>query len=190
MLEELDFRKPTKASANKSGRAIEISVLSSAYEKMLALVDSYNTEVGWHGLVNIRSGKDKIEALLEDIIVYPQVTTFFTVKTDEEIYSNWIKALDDKIYKAINMQGHSHVYFNTKPSRQDIEYYKAQIENFRDDYIFVIMNKNKDELWMYFCEDEKKLYQIEKVNIIVDLVKDIDIWLKNNKINIIKDINC
>ena len=59
-----------------------IRFTTEAWIKQCSLVQHFNTEIAWHGLV--RPIKDGYE--IYDILVYPQEVTGGTVETDQQKY--------------------------------------------------------------------------------------------------------
>ena len=49
----------------------EILIKPMAYAKMIALIQSFSTEIGWHGICKRSAEKDNVFTI-EDVFVYPQ----------------------------------------------------------------------------------------------------------------------
>ena len=109
---------------------------------MCLLIDHFDTEVAWHGLVD---RIDKTHFRITKILVYPQKVTGGTVNTDQEKYVNWQDGLDDESFNKLRFQGHSHVNMATNPSSVDMDKQWEMINSFGDDvfYIFMIWNKKR-----------------------------------------------
>ena len=123
--------------------AVEVNFTPEAYHEMCMLIDHFDTEVAWHGLVD---RIDKTHFRITKILVYPQKVTGATVNTDQEKYTNWQNELDDDTFNALRFQGHSHVNMSTNPSSVDMDKQWEMINNFEDDvfYIFMIWNKKRN----------------------------------------------
>lgn len=110
-----------------------------AYFKMYALIDSFESEVAWHGVA------ERVEDgyLVSDILVYPQEVTGATVNTEQKGYEQWLMALDDETFNRVRFQGHSHVNMGVSPSGVDTTHQSRIVEQLGEDdfYIFVIANK-------------------------------------------------
>ena len=142
-----------------------------AKQKIDALVDQCDSEIGWHGIVERKDNK----FFIKDILVYPQTVTGVTVEVDDEDYSiNWLQKLDDETFNALRMQGHSHVNMSTSPSGTDMNTYKKILDTLSDEdyYIFMIVNK-RGTLWINIYDN--------KNNVIFEK-NDISIIYGNNKI--------
>lgn len=116
-----------------------LSFTREAWEKMLALVGQWDSEVAWHGL----SERDGDGYLVSDILVYPQEVTGATVTTDQARYETWLMSLPDEVFGRVRMQGHSHVAMPVSPSSVDEALYRGICERMSGDmfYIFLILNK-------------------------------------------------
>lgn len=148
------FIEQTKDSTEPFDRVSEILKFpkqkiiftSTAANKMWALVDADNKEIGWHGLVK-RLDDNTYEVY--DILVYPQTVTGATVTADEKEFMQWQVALasDDNFpYEDMKMHGHSHVSMGVGPSTTDIALQKdiqAQVAE-GSFYIHMIVNKKRD----------------------------------------------
>ena len=113
-----------------------------AFAKMTMLVQSFTSEVAWHG-VAYRDEKEKNKFHITDILVYPQVVTGSTVITDQEAYQTWLYTHDDEVFNNIRMQGHSHVNFSTTPSGVDTTHQEKILSQIDENmfYIFMIWNQ-------------------------------------------------
>ena len=133
-------------SANVSSEAkekIRIVYDSSAYLKMKALVDAYDTEVSWYGL--IRKINDK-EYYVYDVKVYKQTVGGAKVDTeDEDILAFW-DSLSDEEFNDLHFQAHSHVRMSTSASCVDLGNQRDIIRNMGQDgfFMFQIWNKQGD----------------------------------------------
>lgn len=126
-----------------------------AWAKMIAIINEFDKEVAWHGLVKkLEPEEDKSAYLVYDIVVYPQEVTGATVNTDQEEYEAWLNSFDDEVFSEIKMQGHSHVNMAVSPSSVDMEHKENIIRQLSGDmfYIFMIWNKQmKHDITIYDC---------------------------------------
>ena len=127
----------TGAAAEKAA----IIFTYEAYVKMLNLINHFDSEVAWHGVVKRAAQKNTF--VISDILVYPQVVTGATVNTDQKPYETWLYCHPDEVFNNIRMQGHSHVDMPTSPSSVDTHHQEKILEQLGDDdyYIFMIWNK-------------------------------------------------
>jgi hypothetical protein len=123
--------------------AIKVNFTTEAYNKMMALVDGFSSEVAWHGVVE---RIDETIFRIIDILVYPQTVTGVTVNTDQSEYVKWLYGLPDEVFTNLMFQGHSHVNMETSPSGTDLNDMYELIGNLDDDdyYIFMIWNKRRE----------------------------------------------
>lgn len=133
---------------------IEVNFINDAYSKMMALVDHFDTEVGWCGTVErVSSNKFRIT----DIVVYPQEVTGGTVNTDQGEYAMWYCSLSDEVFENLHFQGHSHVNMPPTPSGTDEADQRSTIESagtapFK---IFMIVNKRRNyNIRLYDLEND------------------------------------
>jgi hypothetical protein len=140
---------------NRKFKTPIIAFTETAKQKIDALVDQCDSEIGWHGIVERKDNK----FLIKDILVYPQTVTGATVTVDDEEYSlNWLQKLDDETFNALRMQGHSHVNMPTSPSGTDMDTYKKILDTLSDDdyYIFMIVNK-RGTLWINIYDNKNNV---------------------------------
>lgn len=128
-------------------RTANLIFTADAFCKMRGIVNSYSSEIAWHGLCK-RHESQEDTYIIYDILVYPQEVTGATVNTDQVQYQNWLDEQPDDIFNNIRFQGHSHVNMATSPSSVDIGHQNALIDNLNQDdfYVFVIWNK-RGEHW-------------------------------------------
>lgn len=131
-------------------RRASLVFAKEALIKMFAIIQIFNSEVAWHGLVE-RDPVDDTRFVVTDILVYPQIAASATVESDDGRYANWLLDLGPKLNQ-LRLQGHSHVKMGTSPSGTDIANQKAFLSQVGDDdyYIFVIANK--------YCEITAKIF--------------------------------
>ena len=142
-----------------------------AYLKMLGLVQSFDTEVGWHGIAE-RNGEGSY--IVSDIIVYPQQVTGATVVTDQEEYQDWLMNRDNDEFEKVRMHGHSHVRMSVTPSSVDLKLYNGIVSQMEDDmfYIFLITNKDRDMHIKIYDARENVVFDCDDIKIQVLHEKD------------------
>lgn len=146
-LGNLNILKTERLSINKllskpAKDAVEVNFTPEAYHEMCLLIDHFDTEVAWHGLVD---RIDQSHFRITKILVYPQKVTGGTVNTDQGKYARWQDRLDDESFSKLRFQGHSHVNMSTNPSSVDMDKQWEMINSFGDNvfYIFMIWNKKR-----------------------------------------------
>lgn len=135
-----------------------------AFMKTLKLLMDYSTEIAWHGIVE-RS--DDLTFYITDVLVYPQVVSGATVKTDDKEYADWLEEQPDEVFNKIRFQGHSHVRMGVSPSNTDLESQDAVVKQLtgEDYYIFAILNKDlKVNMWIYDMKNNAK-YDTDDIDI-------------------------
>lgn len=139
---------------------------NDAWEKMRALVDSFDKEIAWHGVA--RRGENKDEYIISDILIFPQKVTGVTVTTDQEEYEKWCMSLEDDIFNNMRMQGHSHVNMGVTPSSVDNTLYEQILDKLQDDmfYIFIIANKKGDMTVKIYDLAENMFFDTKDVEVI------------------------
>lgn len=147
-----------------------------AYFKMYALIDSFDSEVAWHGIAErVDDGY-----LVSDILVYPQEVTGATVNTDQKGYEQWLMGLDDDTFNRVRFQGHSHVNMGVSPSGVDTTHQSRIVEQLGEDdfYIFVIANK-KHKFYARILEGRDNIeYETSDITVkIVDEAFDINAFV-------------
>lgn len=155
----------------RDDRKASVIITPMAYAKMIALVQNYTTEVGWHG--RAKRGEVDGEYIIYDIIIYPQDVTGASVTTDQKEYSDWNDALDIDTLKSVRFHGHSHVNFSASPSSVDREHYEGLTSMLgrNDFYVFMIINKSGN-IW---CEiQDNAINAIYKNNDITVDVRECD----------------
>lgn len=116
-----------------------------AWVKILSLINSYNTEVQWHGLV-VRDNDTTFTVY--DILIFPHSVTSCTVTSQQEEYEKWLNSLTNDEYRDLRFHGHSHVNMGVTPSSVDTNYRINIIKNFgkptpEDDYFYIFFIGNK-----------------------------------------------
>lgn len=141
---------------------------ADAYLKMKSLVDFYETEVFWHGLVKRLSDT---EFMIYDILCPQQTVTGATVDTDEVDCMEFQESLTDEQANNLFMHGHSHVSMATTPSSTDLNHQKEIVHSLQQQgfYIFQIVNKQGVINTMIYDLDQNIYYDKNDVDLeIVD----------------------
>lgn len=134
---------------------------AEAEKKQDELVHQCEKEVGWHGVVTRLSDK---EFMVEDILVFPQVVTGSTVTPDATEYTNWQNSLSDEEFNHMRFHGHSHVNMGVSPSGTDTGFQDNLVQNVKDFYIFLIINK-KGDFWANIYDVQRNvLYENGDIN--------------------------
>ncbi len=148
---------------------------NQAWTKMFALVDAFESEVQWHGLVS--RVMDNM-FLIEDILLFPHEASSATVTSDQKEYEEWQDSLSDKEFNKCRFHGHSHVRMDVSPSPVDTRYRSDILNNFAepdDDedqfYVFLITNKRREFNVEIYDLTNNILYETTDINYDV-LVKD------------------
>jgi hypothetical protein len=138
-----------------------------AFVKMIQLIQNFDTEVAWYGVVK-RSPVDDTRFLISDILVYPQIVTGGTAEADDD-EGTWLYSdeVGDK-FEDLRMQGHSHVTMPTSPSSTDLRDQERVINQARKEdffYIFMIWNKKFEVTCKIFDFKTNTLYEKDDVEI-------------------------
>jgi len=153
-----------------------------AYAKMLKLIHGFATEVAWHGIVT-KLGEGQFR--ISDILVYPQMVTGATVRTDERVYAAWLLKQDDDTFNNLRMQGHSHVNMKPSPSAQDMTdqgIILHQMGSGCQFYIFMIWNKKLEYSIRIYDLEANLLYETEDIDITIgDEDTDLDAFFAGAK---------
>ena len=182
-----EFTFKIKMNEPKNEQRASLLFTASAWAKMYALINSYTTEVEWHGIVD-RVNKNTFR--IKDILVFPHTVTGATVTSDQKEYEEWLDTLDDETFNKLRFHGHSHVNMGVTPSGTDMEYRKNVLNNFgtpneKTDYFytFFIGNKNGATSAEIYDLQNNILYGTTDIDIKVDLGNDeyLDTFLENAK---------
>lgn len=153
-----------KLAKTKAKTKININFTPEAWSKQSRLIDDFNSEVAWHGLMRQLS---PTEYEIYDILVYPQQVTGVTVTTDQDKYDGWLQSQPDEIYNNIRYQAHSHVNMATTPSGVDDENeakIARQLQG-NDFYLFMIWNKRGEfTARLYDCA-ANKIYDKDDITV-------------------------
>lgn len=158
-----------------------------AFAKMTMLVQSFDSEVAWHGTAH-RDEEDETTFYIDDILVYPQLVTGATVNTDQEKYQEWLYSHEDEVFNNIRMQGHSHVNFGTTPSGVDLTHQEKILDQLDDDmfYIFMIWNRKFERTIKIYDLKNNTLYENKDIAIRVgDRGLTLDEFVKDAKTKVV-----
>lgn len=156
-----------------------VFILSSAYNKMMALIKSSNKELAWYGIAT----RVKHNYFVEDILVYPQTVTSATVDADEEKCAKWFMELPDDVINNLKFQGHSHVGMAASPSGRDTNNW-IQFANLLkpNEFMLLCIGNNKGEFYWNIYDkainvffENKDITMVivdEKGNSIIDWAKE------------------
>lgn len=175
---DLDREMTLKFDVNsiRDDRTANLEFTPTAWIKMRALVDAFDTEVQWHATVK---RKNKHTFVVKDILIYPHSATAVTVDVDQEEYNKWLMSLDDDTFEACRFHGHSHVNMGVTPSQKDVST-RHKVLNILGDptsdtdlfYIFVIMNKRGDLNAQIFDLQNNAMYSDSEIIVSVNIDGD------------------
>ena len=137
-----------------------------AYLRMQALVDFYDTEVGWYGLVERVT--DKIFRVY-DVKLCKQYVNGAKVDTEDEDTLEFFNSLTDDEAEHLHFQAHSHVKMSTGASGVDLQNQADVVKNMGNSgfYIFQIWNKNNDINTYLYDLDNNVFY--DRKDIVLDI---------------------
>lgn len=163
---KLSFRLPECKDARKA----TIEFTEKAWIKIYALVNSYSTEVQWHGIVE-RVSQNVFR--IKDVLVFPHEVTGTTVISTQDEYEKWLDALDNETFNGLRFHGHSHVNMGVSPSGVDMEYRRKILNNFGTPtnttdyfYIFLIFNKKGEISGEIYDLQNNALYSTDEITIL------------------------
>lgn len=118
--------------------------------------------------------REAIFPLWRDILVYPQQVSGATVNTDQEEYTNWLYGLEDAVFNALKMQGHSHVDMGVSPSSVDLTHQSEILSQLEGDmfYIFMIWNKRLEHTIKIYDLGSNTLYEDEDIQLVCPDLED------------------
>ena len=136
-----------------------------AYLKMQALVDYYDTEVSWYGLIR---QIDPRTYYIYDVKVYKQTVSGAKVDTEDEDMLEFFDSLSDEEFNDLHFQAHSHVRMSTGASGVDLQNQADIVKNMGNKgfYMFQIWNKSGDINTYLYDVDNNVFY--DKKDIIID----------------------
>ena len=155
--------------AEPAKEKVTILFSQQAYLRMMMLVDYYDSEVAWYGLV------DKIDDKLYrvyDIKICKQYVTGSKVDTEDEDTLEFFNSLTDEEAEHMHFQAHSHVNMSTTASGIDLQNQTDVIRNMGSTgfYIFQIWNKSGDINTYLYDLDNNVFY--DKKDVYVEIEDD------------------
>ena len=105
---------------------------------------------------------------VSDVLVYPQAVTGATVRTEEQVYGQWLMNLPDETFSNLRSQSHSHVNMKPSPSSQDLIDQGIILDQMGGGckfYIFMIWNKKLEHFIRIYDLEANLLYETEDVDI-------------------------
>ena len=154
---------------------VTVMFTPQAYLRMQALVDFYDTEVGWYGLV------EKINSKfyrVYDVKVCKQYVNGTKVDTEDDDTLEFFNSLTDDEAEHMHFQAHSHVKMSTNASAVDLQNQTDVVHNMCKTgfYIFQIWNKSNDINTYIYDLDQKVFY--DKKDVIIE-VEDEDMFISD-----------
>ena len=146
---------------------VTIMYTQQAYLRMMALVEYYDTEVGWYGLVDRISDKCY---LVYDVKLCRQYVNGAKVDTEDDDTLEFFNSLTDEEAEHLHFQAHSHVKMSTNASQIDLQNQADVVKNMGSSgfYIFQIWNKNFDINTYLYDIDNNVFYDKKDIIIEVD----------------------
>jgi len=143
--------------SQKAKEKITVRYSQSAYLKMQALVENFDTEVGWYGFVK---RLDENTYYVYDVKVCKQYVTSGKVDTEDEDTLKFFDSLTDEEIEDMHFQAHSHVNMSTTPSGTDLQNQSDVVRNMGNKgfYLFQIWNKRGDINSFLYNLDENLFY--------------------------------
>lgn len=145
---------------------VTILFTQKAYLRMLMLVDYFDTEVGWYGLVEKLD--DKLYRVY-DVKVCKQSVNGSKVDTEDEDTLEFFNSLTDDEAEHMHFQAHSHVRMPTTASGVDTQNQLDVVRNMGKSgfYIFQIWNKSGDISTYMYDVDNNAFY--DKKDVIIEI---------------------
>ena len=156
-----------KANFNEIAKEkVVVRYTQEAYLRMQTLVDYFDTEVAWYGLVE-RLGEKVFRVY--DVKVCKQIVTGGKVDTEDEDALAFFESLSDDEANHMHFQAHSHVKMSTSASGVDLENQRGMVKNLGKTgfYIFQIWNKSGD-INTYLYDLDNNVYY-DKKDVIIDV---------------------
>ena len=149
----------------------KVTILYSqkAYLRMQALVDFYDTEVGWYGLVE-RLGEKLFRVY--DVKLCRQYVNGAKVDTEDEDTLEFFNSLTNEEAEHLHFQAHSHVKMSTGASGVDLQNQADVVKNIGKTgfYIFQIWNKQNDINTYLYDLDNNLFY--DRKDVILEIEDD------------------
>lgn len=134
-----------------------VCITTKAYIKMRLLVDKFDKEIGWYGIVNQMPGLDNTY-VIEDIVVYPQTVSGATCEQDEDRMFEFEMRLTTDQVNHKRFHGHSHVNMGTGPSGVDENFYQELLSQVTDYFIITVTNKRNEYTTRFYDVANNILY--------------------------------
>ena len=150
---------------------VVISYTQQAYLRMRELVQFFDSEVAWYGLVE---QIDPLHYYVYDVKVCKQYVNGTKVDTEDEDMFEFFSNLTDEEAEHMHFQAHSHVNMSTSASGTDVQNQEDIMKNLsgKGFYIFQIWNK-KDDISTYLYDlDNNVFYDSKDVLIDIEGVDD------------------
>lgn len=147
---------------------IRIAYTPTAYLRMSSLVDEFDSEISWFGLVEKKSPK---LYRVYDVLVCKQQVDGGKVDTKDEDMLDFISNLTDEQSDHMHFQAHSHVNFDTKASGTDMQNQAdilASMPGHEGFYIFQIWNKRGSINTYLYDLDENCFYDKNDIELVIE----------------------
>lgn len=127
-----------------------------ASAKIDLLVKVFDVMVEWYGVIR----HDGETAVLEDIIVYPQISTRATCREDPEEGKYYIYHLDPDVVRSLRYHGCSYVVFPAEPSKISLDFEEMVAEQLHDgeEFFFDITNREGEHSVRCYTNTSSKSY--------------------------------
>ena len=167
-----------------------ICITTKAYIKMRLLVDKFDKEIGWYGIVNQMPGLPNTY-VIEDIVVYPQKVTGATCEQDEDRMFEFEMRLTTDQVNHKRFHGHSHVNMGTGPSSVDENFYQDILSQVNDYFIITVTNKKNEYTTRFYDVQNNILYTDLDIHLIDEEGNPMSTWydeqIENNILDSIKE---
>ena len=157
--------------SKQADEKVIISYTQQAYLRMRELVQFFDSEVAWYGLVE---QIDPLHYRVYDVKVCKQYVNGTKVDTEDEDMFEFFSGLTDEEAEHMHFQAHSHVNMSTSASGTDVQNQEDIMKNLsgKGFYIFQIWNK-KDDISTYLYDlDNNVFYDSKDVLIDIEGVDD------------------
>ena len=152
-----------------------ICITTKAYIKMRLLVDKFDKEIGWYGIVNQMPGLPNTY-VIEDIVVYPQKVTGATCEQDEDRMFEFEMRLTTDQVNHKRFHGHSHVNMGTGPSSVDENFYQDILSQVNDYFIITVTNKKNEYTTRFYDVQNNILYTDLDIHLIDEEGNPMSTW--------------
>lgn len=146
---------------------VMIVFTQEAFLRMQALVDFFDTEVGWYGLVDRIDDKT---FRVYDVKVCKQYVDGTKVDTDDDDMIEFFGSLSEDEANHMHFQAHSHVKMSTGASAVDLQNQQDVVKNMGKTgfYVFQIWNKSGDINTYLYDLDNNVFYDRKDVMIEIE----------------------